>query len=577
MAISGVQPQPQTGQLIPGLLPSRGINARDTFLQMGAEDAVNLVNFLSDDFGLVLRGGFQEFAINLPGGREVSTLMSYYPATAGPARSRGHGRSARGAMRQYAMLKPRTTVELTGQLFACTNGGIYDVTAGGTGPWVNRLPAAVTADYWTWVNFQNAGGNFLLAANDQGGYIVYNGTGNFVVATTGTGTSGQIDGADPAKFVFLTVWKRRVWFIEKDSTKSWYLPVEQIGGHVTMWDWGPQFRHGGKLVSLFSWTLDGGEGIDDYLVALSDQGDVVIYKGYDPDSAAEDPNAFQQHGIWYIGAVPTGRRQVTLYGGDAYMLSVFGITQLSKLVGTAQTAANLVEDVSSRIDPYIAELMEGDTSVQGWYIQFLPHEQMMVLGIPQQLSGEGLLQLGMKIRRNAWSKLAGLPVATMISHDSLEFGGGAPTVRINGGGKVYLMFANALDNVTLSDPPQGQQIQGRVVPSFNHFGSPGLWKIYPMVRPIIRTVSTPAVRLQVLTDYTDSTSFSSPTLPIIMPSLWDRDVWDAARWTGFLRPMRKWLGTTGCGFTATAQLDITGFGGLIVMAIDWWVVPGNPL
>ena len=49
---------------------------------------------------------------------------------------------------------------------------------------------------------------------------------------------------------------------------------------------------------------------DDYLVALSYQGDVVIFKGYDPDTAGSDPNAFQLHGIWYVGAVPVGHRQV---------------------------------------------------------------------------------------------------------------------------------------------------------------------------------------------------------------------------------------------------------------------------
>lgn len=574
MAIAGIAPQPQTGQLTPGLLPSRGINARDTFLQMGPEDAVNLVNFFSEDFGLVLRDGYQEFAINLPGGSNVSTLMSYYPAGASP--SRASGRGSRGAMHQYAVRKPRADVTVSGELFACTNGGIFNVTAGGIGPWTSILAAPVTSDYWTWINYQNAGGNFLLAANDHGGYVIYNGTGNFTPVVGGT-NPGQIANVDPAKLDFLMVWKRRIWFIETQSTRAWYLPVEQITGAATMFDFGPNFRHGGQLTSLFNWTLDGGEGIDDYLVALSDQGDVVIYKGYDPDSAAEDPNAFQLHGIWYIGAVPVGHRQVTLYGGDAYMLSIYGITQLSKLVSSSAVQVNLVDDISARIDPYISQLMEGDTSVQGWYINFLPGDQMMVLGIPQQLSGEGLQQLAMKIRRGAWSKMTGLPVATMISHDSLAFGGGAVTPRIQGGGKVYLMFNNSLDNVRLTLPPQGQPIQGRLVPSFHHFGSPGLWKIYPMVRPIIRTPATPGIKLQVLTDYTDSTSFSVPTLPILMPSLWDVDLWDVGLWSGFLRPMRKWLGTTGCGFAATVQLDISGFGGLIVMAIDWWVVPGNPL
>jgi hypothetical protein len=573
VARAGAQPQPNTGQLVPGLLPTRGINARDAFLQMGPEDAINLVNFLSDDAGLVLRGGYQEFATGLPGGVNVSTLMSYYPATAGPSTARGFAPAS--AMQSFHLRKPRAEVSIQGQLFACTNGGIFDVTAGGPGPWTNICPVAAPSDFWSWLNFQSAAGNFLLTANDLGGYFVYNGTGSFTQVAAGT-SPGQIATLNPNLIVFVMTWKRRVWFIEKDSTRAHYLPVEQITGTTTVFDFGSHFRHGGRLASLFNWTLDGGEGIDDYLVALSDQGDVVIFKGYDPDSAASDPNAFQLHGIWYVGAVPVGRRQVTLYGGDAYILSVFGITQLSKLVSNAQDAADLIEDVSSRIDPYISQLMEGDTSANGWYITFLPTEQMMVLGVPQQLTGEGLLQLAMKIRRGAWSKLLDLPMATMLNHDSLAFGGGAQTTTVNGGGRVYLLFANALDNVPLT-LPQGNPIRGRIVPAFNPFQTPGQWKVFPMVRPIIRTQATPSVRLTVLTDFTDSTLFSAPTIPNFQTSLWDVDLWDVGLWSGFRAPIRKWFGTTGAGFSATVQLDVVGLGGLSIMSIDWWLVSGGAL
>lgn len=76
------EPQPLTGTLMPGQLPVGGINARDALVRMSPDDAVDLVNVLSDNGGMSVRGGYQEYAINLPGGLPVPTLMSYYPSSA---------------------------------------------------------------------------------------------------------------------------------------------------------------------------------------------------------------------------------------------------------------------------------------------------------------------------------------------------------------------------------------------------------------------------------------------------------------------------------------------------------------
>lgn len=584
------QVEPISGQLIASQLPTAGINARDALVSMAPTDALNLVNFFAEPYGLTMRGGYQEYATDLPGSVPVKTLMSYYPAVFGPSSAVASApASARNFMTRR--LAPRVVdVTVDGQIFACTNRGIYDVSEGGAGPWDNLLAPVAPSDYWTWLNFQNAAGNFILAANDEGMYIVHSAIAAFSTgfspgfSVVGTGFDhiaegvdpGQIDGVDPDLFCYVMVWKRRLWFIEKDSTRAWYLPVEQITGTATQFDFGAQFRHGGYLVSLSNWTLDGGEGIDDYLVALSSQGDVVIFKGYDPDTADTDPSAFQLHGIWYVGALPIGRRQTNIYGGDLYILSVYGITQLSKLVAQAQVASNLVEDVTARIDPYISELMRDHHAREGWYVKFLPRDQMMVLGIPQQITGEGTVQLAMKIRGGAWSKMLDLPLAWMLNHGTLAFGGGDAGGTVDGSGKVYLLFDNLLDNVPLEEDT-GIAIRGRVIPAYQGFNTPGQYKRFPMIRPILRSPITPTMRLTVLTDYTGSNYYSAPTLPIYPAAVWDEDLWDVGTWGGFMPPIRKWLGTRGGGFAATVQMDIVGVGGLMLMSLDWWVVPGGPL
>jgi hypothetical protein len=555
---------------------------------MGPEDALDLINVLSEDYGLALRGGYQEFATGLPGGVNVPTLMSFYPGTAGP--SEAGTLASTSITSQYTLPRPRAVnVTLAGQLFACTNLGIFDITAGGIGPWTTQPGITVTSDYWTWINFQNASGNYLLAVNNDGGYYVYGGanfddgfSNGFSVNAVGFShviegvQPGQIEGLDPDLFVYIMVWKRRIWFIEKNSSRAWYLPVDQITGKVTLFDFGTQFRRGGFLAALSNWTIDGGAGIDDHLVAFSSEGDVVIFTGYDPDAAATDPAAFALRGIWFVGALPDGRRQTSTYGGDLYVLSIYGITQLSKLVAESQVAANLIEDSSARIDPFITKLMKDSHAREGWYLLFLPRDQLMVIGVPEQLINEGNGQLAMKVRRQAWSKMLDLPVATMIQHDALTFGGGKVASPTTGGGKVFLMFDNSLDNVPLTGNT-GALIRGRIIPAYSNFGSPGMLKVFPMVRPIISTQQTPNIQLTILTDFAGSSFFSVPTLPQLDASLWDVALWDSGRWGGFLKPIRSWLGTVGAGYSATVQLDIVGLGGTRIMAIDWWVKPGGPL
>jgi len=574
----------QHGQIMPGLLPSSGINVRDPVAKVGPEFALDLINVITTESGLSTRYGYAGWAWDLPGNLSVPTIMSYYPAIATPSGVISH------SLRIPSTLEIPDVV-VNGQLFACTNNNIYDITAGGGGPWVGLTDGAVTSDYWTWRNFQNAAGSFLLACNYEGGYYAY-GAGGFSdgfsdgFATLSTGFAhimegdniGQITGIDPDLFVFLMVWKRRLWFVEKNSTRSWYLPVEQITGQASLFDFGTHFRHGGYLVALVNWTLDGGEGIDDYLVAVGSEGDIVIFKGYDPDSAAEDPNAFSLHGIWYVGPLPAGRRQVDLTGGDVWILSVRGLTPLSKLVQGSAANSDPVGGLSDLVNPLISRYMKASNRSQEWYIKVLPREEMAVVGLPRVVVREGVNQLALRWAHGAWSKLADLPILSYTNHSDLIFGGGDPTMRGDAAGRVYLMFSNQQDNAAGKEEGANRSsIRCRVVPAYNGFGAPGLLKSYPMVRPMFLAQIVPQGTIKILTDYVAPEWKSVPTLPVVAVGIWDTDLWDVGEWGGPPYPIRRWLGTVGAGFAATAQFDYIAIGGLTLASIDWWVKGGGPL
>src|SRR5262245_21200697 len=292
----------EVGNLTSLAIPAKGINARDSLALMGPDNAISLVNVLCEAYGLRTRKGYSEWATNLPplspsGVMPVYTMMHWYPATA-VVTPLTRAMTARSSMTRLMVAEPRSvTAAPVGKLFAARGGSLYDVTNGGVGPWTAQAGISAAGDFWTWLNFQNVAGSFLVVTNDAGKYAYYNGS-TWTVPTMGTG-AGQIDGVDPAKFCFVIEHKERLWFIEEQTAKAWYLPVGQITGIAKPFSFGEQFRHGGHLVALACWTVDGGVGVDDYLVAVGSQGDVALYKGTDPDSAS----AWAIQGVWHIGAL----------------------------------------------------------------------------------------------------------------------------------------------------------------------------------------------------------------------------------------------------------------------------------
>ena len=586
-------PQPQTGRLARVPLPVGGLNVRDAYEVMPPTDAVVLTNMLSGTYGLSTRKGYQEWATDLPGLSNVGTIMSFYPSVAAPS---GVNNGFASSMAQNSMQLPfaqkLANVAVGGKIFACTSKQIYDITAGGTGPWTPQAGLGVVdSDYWIWRNFQNAAGSFLVACNDEGAYCVYGGAGfsdgfsdgfrieasGFARIAEGEGF-GNINGVNPDLFCYVMSWKRRLWFVEKDSTRAWYLPPEQLTGEVFQFDFGPMFRAGGHLVALANWTIDGGEGIDDYLVAFGSEGDVVIYKGYDPDSADVDPNAFMLHGIWYVGPLPAGRRQVDPYGGDVYVLSVQGLNQVSKLVPMSSLEPESIRRMSYKIDPLLNDLVQRTSEDKGWFLKAIPREQMTMIGSPEVLAGQGVQEFAYAVPTQAWSIFRELPIACITTHANLVFGG-TSEFGPDAGGKVFLMFDNTLDGVPLEPTADdaGKLIASSVIPAYSSYGTVGMWHSVPMIRPMIVADVVPSYSVGLLTDFQYPEFRSTIPIPPVGSSLWDQALWDQGKWTGSPRPIRKWVAVQGGGYACTCQIDMTSTGNTKLPAIDAWLQDGGPL
>ena len=559
--------QPQTGSLTPLAIPAKGLNARDALAVMGPEYAISLVNVLSEPFGLKTRKGYTEWATNVSTGIPVQTMMSYYPASAAPP-----GRVARIRPRALGMRLlsegPAASIAPAGKLFACASGRVLDVTVGGNGPWIpmSGVGGPSMGDHWTWLNFQNIAGAFLIACNnDSGGYAYYNGSA-WTTPTLGTG-AGQITGCDPSTFCYVVEHMKRLWFIEKGTTRAWYLPVSQIVGTVTAFNFGEQFKHGGELVALVRWTVDAGVDINDKLVAISSQGDVVVYQGTDPDTVGD----FVIQGVWYVGALPVGRQCVINSGADVHILSQFGVTPLSRLLTTIDMSQQEQMRLTYMISPVIARLMRESSSLVGWKIVSLPKEELFLIGVPPDSPEFGGQFFALKLSTGAWSLLNTLPYSSFVSIDADVFSGTYD-------GRVVRAFDGPVDNVLIGTTT-GDPIQCQVTPAYNSMepgpGTGAQQKVFKMLRPTFITTTTPTIAVTIMTDYGGPGAAVIPTLPHFDEALWDVDLWDVAKWTGLQGPIKTWIGVNGVGFAGTAQIDYLCGGETLLASIDFWTERGG--
>lgn len=489
--------------------PVGGLNTIAPGYALPEFDCPFLTNLVGAENGVRSRLGYKEWCTGV-GAATVPTIMPF------------SGSSTNGS-------KDR--------LFATSTGTakIYSVGASSAAP-TSVLNFASSAGDAGWgvsrgiVNAANA--HFLMYCDEQNGYHVYTeSTDTWAAVAAGAGAT-QINGVDPANFVFVTVWKNFVLFVEKDTTKMWFgTAVRSLYGTVTAWDLGSQFPHGGNLVGLWSWTGDGGIGIDDHLVAVSSSGDVVVYKGTDPNDAAK----FAVVGVWFVGGVPKGRGIATNFGGDLLILSNVGVVPISKLTSGAD-ATDTSQYATQKIGNTFSRAVATYGSTLGWSLRLHPEDATLLITLPP--ADGAYPQYAMSVLTHGWSQYRGLP---MVSNEAwggkLYFGTNDGRVCQNTG---------YLDNLNLA-ATSFSTIDCSLITAFRNGGNANQ-KMALSIRPTVISEGG-AVPISVEARY--RYDLSEAAIPSSAPSndsnVWDTALWDTARWGGTYATQQPVIGATGMG------------------------------
>lgn len=471
--------------------PVGGWNDRDSLAAMDEKDAVILDNLFPLPSKVILRKGSSSWSTGL--GSQVESLMGYKPSTG------------------------------TSALFAAAGTSFYNVTSSGAVG--AAVVTALTNARWQHVNVSTSGGQFMMAVNGSDKLRGWNGSAWWA---DGDGTH-DITGVDSATWISLCLFKRRVWGIQKNTTKVWYLPVDSIAGAATSLDLGPVFSRGGMLMAMADWSIDAGIGIDDYAAFISDQGEVALYKGSDPSSAA----TWALVGVFWMGA-PVGRRCVCQFGPDVLLIGKDGLVPLSKALMSARVTTQIA--LTDKIQNTVSTSTSLYGSSFGWQVIQFPGENMVILNVPVSTGSQQ--QYVMNTITGAWCRFKGWPANCFeLFNDELYFGGS---------GTVYKAWTTQAD--------AGANINAEGLQAFNYFGNASTLKEWTLAQPLVAIDNSTGFVFGINTDYDMTPPSGVPTFAATSAGLWDVAKWDVGVFGGSPAIQKNWQSVNGIGYCAALHI-----------------------
>lgn len=488
--------------------PIGGWNARDSLANMAPTDAVVLENMFPTVSNVVLRGGYTKWATGLGG--QVQTLMAY---------------SANNSQNLYAI--------------AATTNSVYDVTTSGAvgAAKVSGLTNAI----WEYINVTTAGGNYLYAVNGVDKPILFDGTNWIRVDSAST---PAITGVTTTKLSNITLFKNRVWFIEKNTLKAWYLPTSSVGGLAQVLDLSAVAKYGGHLVDLDTWTIDAGYGVDDNLVFVTSTGEVIVYRGTDPSSAA----TWALAGIWKLGS-PIGARSMLKWAGDLLILTYDGLLPLAQSLQSSRLDPRVA--LSNKIQGAIAAATSqygGNHAAVGWQVVYSAKNNAVWINVP--VADNMQEQYVMNTITASWCKFIGWGAFCWeIYTDEPYFGGDG--------------FVGKAWDSTYAD--HTSNISTNTLQAFNYFDSRGVKKYFTRARPSIFTNGQPQIFVGINVDFDIQNNAAALSYAGTSPGLWGTGLWDQSIWGANLSITNAWQGITGIGYCGAIQFNSASSG----LQIEW--------
>jgi hypothetical protein len=391
-----------------------------------------------------------------------------------------------------------------------------------------------TSGDWVVVQFATAGGEFLVGVNGADDAFLYDGTTFDDTAITFP-TGSTLTTADLA---YVWVYKQRLYFIEKNSLNAWYLPVDQVGGELTLLPLGGVFVRGGVLTWGQSWSLDNGGsgGLSEQCVFTTTEGEVAAYQGLSPDV----DQGWTKVGVYRIGR-PMGKKAFIRAGGDIVIATTVGFISLAS--ASRQDYAALGQNaVSYPIEDDWARAVQ-TRGQDDWRCQVWADGQMVLVSPPTPESRSPVVFVS-NANTGRWCTFTGWDATAFeVFNGGLFFGGTDGAVRQGGVGG--------------SD--EGMPYVGRVLPLFDDMGAAPNLKVMKMAQAVVRSAYDVKTQLSGHVNY--KVNFPAPPSQGTIPTgnEWDNGVWGSSTWDAERGDIitGDWVSVGGAGHDVSVGVQIT--------------------
>lgn len=374
------------------------------------------------------------------------------------------------------------------------------------------IKGAVTLSNGSWqcATFKNRG--FFVNGTDPP--LHWTGTGNLTATTwTATGLSSS------SAFINVGVYRNRLYFVEKDTARVWYGAVNALNSSAASpmgtYDFSPQFQLGGRLVYVGSTTKQSGDVTSQLFVAVSSQGEILIYSGAWP----ADTN-WTLVGRFYISK-PLGDKCGYYVGNDLHIITWQGPVPMSSLMGGIDIDdefQTLAGKISSAF--YASVALNASYAVPGFQGIYYPNGHYVLINVPQT-SGTSSIQYVMNTITKAWCLVNMIPlndpaVSWAIYGNELYYASGGNV----GAGVAAGIYKFDVLNGSL---PSNISLTTEMRQAYTQLGQQDIVKRINFVQPFVKATNNKALTTQTINlscdvDYSQGTQTTTTAPALVIPS-----------------------------------------------------------
>jgi len=350
--------------------------------------------------------------------------------------------------------------------------------------------------------------------------------------------------ADASTLSGVAVHKFRLYFWTGIDQSFWYAAPNAVSGTLTEFDLSRVTGLGGNLINIKSWTIDSGSGPDDFICLIFSSGEVVVYQGDDPGTAA----SWSIVGVYSLPEPLGGKRCCVKLGGDLKVITN------SDIVSMTQTVQLGYEKMPrTKITGALSQAATIHGSSFGWEVTVGPKGKTLTINQPDY--NQTYNQLVMNTVTGAWCRYTGIATKAWNRFNGVAVFGGLD-------GKVYQMSGN-------TDATAG--ITADALQAWSALNMP-FDKLAQQARPVITAQGSISYGLALGFDFEDVEA-PTPEAAASSGSSWDSSPWDTSPWSTEGLVFKSWRSVSGQGQYLSASLTVNAKQEISWLKTDYRVTP----